>query len=82
MPATEKRSRSRHLLGIEGCVPGGFDEVCDRLGDEGARAAGGVEDGLIQWIGYDLPDHRAGEPVGGVVLAKLASLVGWNDGLV
>ena len=53
-----------HLLGIERGIPSCFDEVCDGLGDESAGAAGRVEDALVQWVGYNLADHRAGEPVG------------------
>ena len=54
----------------------------DGLGDEGAGAAGGVEDRLVQGVGHHLADHCAGEPVGGVVFAKLTAFVGRDDCLV
>ena len=53
-----------HVLAGETVVFGGFDQVGDGLGDEGAGAAGGVEDGLVQRVGHHLADHCAGEPVG------------------
>ena len=58
------------ILGVEvGFVRGGLDEVGDGLGDEGAGAAGGVEDALVQRVGHDLAHHGLREPVRGVVLA-------------
>ena len=59
-----------------------FHEVIDRLYDERAGAAGGVEDSLLQRVGDKLADHGAGEPVRGVVLPKPSSLVGRDDRLV
>ena len=61
---------------------GGLDEVGDGLGDEGPGAAGGVEDGLLEGVRHHLPDHGSGQPVGGVVLAKLTAFVGRDHGLV
>ena len=60
----------------------GLVEVRDRLGDEGTRAAGGIQNVLVQRVGHHLAHHGPGQPVRGVVLAQLAALVGRDDGLV
>ena len=54
----------------------------DRLGYEGTRAAGGVQNVLIQRVGHHLLHHGPGQPVRGVVLTQLAALVGRYDRLV
>ena len=72
----------QHVFGIERGIFGSFDEMCDRLGDESPGAAGRVEDVLVQGIGHHLPHDGSSQPVGGVVLSQLATLVGWNDSLV
>ena len=51
-------------------------------GDEGSRAAGGVQYPLAQGIGDDFPHHRLGQPVGGVVFAQGAAFCGGDDGFV
>ena len=51
-------------------------------GDEGAAAAGRVEDALAQGGGYDFPHHRLRQPVGGVVLAQGAAFLRGDDGFV
>ena len=56
--------------------------MVDRLGDEGAGAAGRVEDVLLQGIGHYLPHDGARQPVRGVVLPQLTALVGRYNSLV
>ena len=56
--------------------------MVDRLGDEGSRPAGRIEDVLVEGIGHHFPHDGARQPVRGVVLSQLAPLVGRYDGLV
>ena len=72
----------QHFFRVKGGLVGGFDEVVDRLGDEGAGAAGRVEDVLLQGVGHHLPHDGARQPVRGVVLPQLAPLIGRYHGLV
>ena len=51
-------------------------------GDEGAAAAGGVEDALAERVGNGFPHYGLGEPVGGVVLAEGAAFLRGDDGFV
>ena len=64
-----------------GVLCGGY-EVGYSFGYEGAGAACGVEDALVEGVGYGLSHDGPCQPVRGVVLAKLAALIGWDDGLV
>ena len=64
-----------------GVLCGGY-EVGYSLGDEGAGAACGVKDALVDGVCYDLSHDGPCQPVRGVVLAKLAALIGRDDGLV
>ena len=82
MPETEKAEPVQRLFGIEGRFGGGIVEVGNRLGHEGPRAAGGVQNVLVQRVGHQLSHHGPGQPVRGVVLAELAALVGRYDRLV
>jgi hypothetical protein len=50
--------------------------------DEGPRAAGGVEDALLERVGHRGLDHALRQPVGGVVLAQVLARVGVDHGLV
>ena len=72
----------QQLLSREAAPLGVFQEVVDRLHEEGAGAAGGIEDSLVQRIGDELADHVAGEPGGGVVLSEPSSLVRRDDRLI
>ena len=56
--------------------------MIDRLGDEGAGAAGRVEDVLVERFGHHLLHDGPRQPVRGVVFPQLTALIGRYDGLV
>ena len=71
------------LFSGEALSLGVFHEVVDRLYDERAGAAGGIEYPLLQRVGDKLADHGAGEPVRACsTLSESPSLVGRDDRLV
>lgn len=70
---------------LGGVPPGSFgscDDPSDCLEEEGARPAGWVEGGLLQWLVQHLGGDPFGQPVGGVVLAHAFTHVGVDDRLV
>ena len=69
---------SRFQIGSLGRV----DEVHDGFGHKCPGAAGGIEDVLIERIGYNFPNHRPRQPVRRVVLAQLPALGGRDDAFV
>ena len=50
--------------------------------EEGAGAAGRVQDALFQRTVNGFGAHAGGQPVGGVVLAEVVAVLGINQGLV
>ena len=71
-----------HAVGFAPRRAGGVEILANGGEDERAGAAGGVEHALIERIGDDGVDDFAGEPVGGVILAEPAAVVGGNHGFV
>ena len=71
-----------HAGGFAARGAGGGEILANGGEDERAGAASGVEHALVERIGDDGVDDFAGEPVGSVILAKSASVVGGDDGFV
>ena len=82
MPATEKAQPLQHFFRVKGGLVGCLYEVGDCFGDEGAGAAGRVEDVLVERFGHHFLHDGPRQPVRGVVFPQLAPLIGRYHGLI
>src|SRR3972149_213102 len=75
-------AEGKRVTAGHGCSVSGREKPADGVGKEGAGAAGGGQDALVEGAVGGVLAPAGGKPVGGVVLAKIVALLRVDEGLV